>query len=62
MLLLGIEDDQTLSEKIFLLAYHYMSAMNRTTIARDFNGAMQALWPDGVKSNNAFLLVTHAVP
>jgi hypothetical protein len=44
-----LKNDQTLSEKSFLLSCKEMSAVYHTTIARVFNEAMQALWPDGVK-------------
>jgi hypothetical protein len=47
-----LKNDQTLSEKLFLLSGKEMSAVNHTTIARVFSGAMQTLWPDGVKFDN----------
>jgi hypothetical protein len=47
-----LKNDQTLSEKSFLLLRKEMSAVNHTTIARVFNEAMQTLWPDGVKFDN----------
>jgi hypothetical protein len=55
-----LKNDQTLSEKSFLLSCKEMSAVNHTTIACVFNEAMQTLWPDGVKSDNVLLLVTDA--
>jgi hypothetical protein len=55
-----LKNDQTLSEKSFLLSCKEMSAVNHTKIARVFNEAMQTLWPHGVKLGNALLLVTDA--
>jgi hypothetical protein len=56
-----LRNDQTLSEKSFLLPCKEMSAVNHTTIASVFNEAMQARWPDGVKFDDV-LLVTDAAP
>jgi hypothetical protein len=57
-----LKNDQTLSEKSFLLSCKEMSAVNHTTIAPVFNEAMQTLQPDGVKFDNAMLLVRVAAP
>jgi hypothetical protein len=54
-----LKNDQTLSEKSFLLSCKEMSAVNLTTIAPVFNEAMQTLWPHGVKFD-VLLLVTDA--
>jgi hypothetical protein len=54
MLLLDFEDDQTLSEKSFLLTCHDESAVIRTIIARAFNDAMQTLCPDRVNLTTHF--------
>jgi hypothetical protein len=56
-----LKNDQTLSEKSFLLSCMEMPAVNHTTIARVCNEAMQTLWPDGVKLD-VLLLVTDAPP
>jgi hypothetical protein len=40
-----LKNDQTLSEKSFLLSCKEMSAVNHITIARVFNEAVQTLWP-----------------
>jgi hypothetical protein len=53
-----LKNDQTPSEKSFLLFCKEMSAVNHTTAACVFNEAMQTLWPDGVKFDNVLLLVT----
>jgi hypothetical protein len=57
-----LKNDQTLSEISFLPTCKEISAVNHITIARDYNEAMQTLWPDGVKLDNAFFLVTDAAP
>jgi hypothetical protein len=57
-----LKNDQTLSEKSFLLSCKEMSAVNHAIIARVFNEAMQSLWTDGVKYDNVLLLVTVAAP
>jgi hypothetical protein len=56
-----LKNDQTLSEKSFLLSCKEMSAVNHTTIASVFNEATQALWPDGVNFDNVLLLAADAV-
>jgi hypothetical protein len=54
-----LKNDQTLSDKSFLLSCKEMSAVNHTTIAPVFNEAKQTLWPHGVKFD-MLLLVTDA--
>jgi hypothetical protein len=39
-----------------------MSAVNHTIIARVFNETIQTLWPEGMKFDNVFLLVTDTAP
>jgi hypothetical protein len=57
-----LKNDQTPSEKSFLLTCKEMSAVNHTTMARVFNEATQSLWPDGVKFDHVLLLVTDVAP
>jgi hypothetical protein len=62
-----LKNDQTLLEKIFFpVMPGNVSPVNNTTTTtttttRDFNDAVQTLWPDGVKSD-VLLLVTDASP
>jgi hypothetical protein len=50
------EHHQTLSEKSFLLSCQQIHA------AHALNEAMHTLWPDGVKSDYVFLIITGAAP
>jgi hypothetical protein len=52
------KNGQTLVEKLFLLSYQEMSAVNYTKITHVFSEAEQTLWPDGMKFD-VLLLVTY---
>jgi hypothetical protein len=51
-----------LSEKSLLLPRDQSSAVNHTETAPVFNDTLQTVWPDGVKQENAFLIITDATP
>jgi hypothetical protein len=56
-----LKNDETLSEKYFLLSCQETSAVNHTMTARVFNEAIQTLWPRGLKSD-AMSPVTNTAP
>jgi hypothetical protein len=51
-----------LSEESFLLSCQEISTVNHITITPLFNKAMQTTCPDGVKCDDAFLLLIDATP
>jgi hypothetical protein len=46
-----LKNDQTPFEKLFILSYQEMSAMNHRTITLVLREAMHTPWSDGVKSD-----------